>query len=720
MLQSRRARVAALMALLGVLGCAATAGAPDGTHYAGLWPVGLGSGILIYARPSARRLVPLALLLGAVILAALALGGYPWDVSIGYAVGITSECLVVHQVLTGRWGGRRLSDDRDLVRFAAACLVGALVGALVFGLTSAVTDFGRPGAVAVAVFIIHLTSQLILLGLFMEEFRHPGFGGRAERSIRWSLALAMTVAAFVPTTVPSLVFLVLPLIGWTALRAPMREALWQLLIVCCIAATLTSLGYGPFVSIYAIRDRSPELVSAPLQGFMLACALVCIPFAMAVGRQRRSATEADHERERLRRIVEGAIGTVIIESDPVGRITLFNPGAQAILGYSEEEVLGRTPAMFFTDEEIARHAALLGVPPDLMQVSLASSLPENGPRDWNYQAKDGQVRTLSANVVPITDNNRQVVGYLATGDDITKRAGAQIALETALAAERKAVANLTEVDRTKDAFVSSVSHELRTPITNIVGYLELLLDGAYGATTATQHEALGRIDTNSHRLLELIDDLLTLSQIESLDVELASQPVDLREVVRRVASEIRHDLVARGQQLAAGAARGAGRRPRGSGTPPADGLQPGHQRGEVHPPRRHDHVAGGDGGHVVRHRGAGHRRRHPGRGAGAAVQPVLPVELRPDRGDPGKRPRPVHRPLDRPASWSADQRDLTGRTRLGVHRVVREAARRRRVGCTRDHPGRARRLTRLARVRPKTPISDIWCLSVIRSTQNRD
>ena len=100
---------------------------------------------------------------------------------------------------------------------------------------------------------------------------------------------------------------------------------------------------------------------------------------------------------------------------------------------------------------------------------LASSLPENGPRDWNYQAKDGQVRTLSANVVQITDNNRQVVGYLATGDDITKRGGAQIALETALAAERKAVANLTEVDRTKDAFVSSVSHELRTPITNIVG-----------------------------------------------------------------------------------------------------------------------------------------------------------------------------------------------------------------------------------------------------------
>ncbi|MET0998805.1 MAG: PAS domain S-box protein, partial [Marmoricola sp.] len=390
MFQSRRVRVAALMALLGVLGCAATAGAAEGTHYPGLWPVGLGAGILIYARPCARGLPRLVLLLAVVVLAGLLLGGYPWDVSVGYAVGTTLECLVVHQVLTGRWGGRRLSDDQDLVRFAAACVIGALVGAVVFGATSAITDFGAPGAVALAVFVIHLTSQLLLLGLFMEEFRHPGFGGRTERVVRWSLALAVTVAAFLPTTVPSLVFLVLPLIGWTALRSPMREALWQLVLVCAIAATLTTLGFGPFVSIYAIRGRSPELAGLPLQGFMLACALVCIPFAMAVGRQRRSATEADHERERLRRIVEGAIGTVIIESDPAGRITLFNSGAQAILGYTEQEVLGRTPAMFFTDEEIARHAALLGVPADLMQVSLASALPENGPRDWNYRTRDGQ------------------------------------------------------------------------------------------------------------------------------------------------------------------------------------------------------------------------------------------------------------------------------------------------------------------------------------------
>ncbi|MET0837277.1 MAG: histidine kinase dimerization/phospho-acceptor domain-containing protein, partial [Marmoricola sp.] len=547
-MQSRRARVAALMALLGVLGCAATAGAPESTHYAGLWPVGLGSGVLLYAGPAPRGRARLAAVLGLVVLAALVLGGYPWDVSVGYAVGVTLECLVVHQVLTGRWGSRRLTDDQDLVRLAAACGLGALVGAALFGATSAATDFGVAGRVALATFFTHVTSQLILLGLFMEELRHPGFGGRAERTVRWTLALAVTVAAFLPTTVPSLVFLVLPLIGWTALRSPMREALWQLVVVCGIAATLTSLGYGPFVSIYAIRDRSPELAAAPLQGFMLGCALVCIPFAMAVGRQRSSATEADHERERLLRIVEGAIGTVIIESDPVGRITLFNSGAQAILGYSEEEVLGRTPAMFFTDEEIARHAALLGVPADLMQVSLASSLPENGPRDWNYRARDGQVRTLSANVVPITDHDR-VVGYLATGDDITARADAQATLETALTAERRAVANLTEIDRTKDAFVSSVSHELRTPITNIVGYLELLLDGAYGATTAPQHEALGRIDSNSHRLLELIDDLLTLSQIETLDVAAKRQPVDLREVVRRVASEVRHDLLVHGQHL---------------------------------------------------------------------------------------------------------------------------------------------------------------------------
>ncbi len=156
---------------------------------------------------------------------------------------------------------------------------------------------------------------------------------------------------------------------------------------------------------------------------------------------------------------------------------------------------------------------------------------------------------MSMSLTTIENHRGTVVGYLITSEDITERVRTQDALEAALTTERRAVAHLTEVDRTKDAFVSSVSHELRTPITNIVGYLELLMDGAYGDTTGSQDEALGRIDSNSHRLLELIDDLLTLSSIESLDVELTQEPVDLRDVLRRTGAKVGSDLSDRRQRL---------------------------------------------------------------------------------------------------------------------------------------------------------------------------
>jgi PAS domain S-box-containing protein len=397
--------------------------------------------------------------------------------------------------------------------------------------------------------VTHLASQLILLAFFMTSSRHPGVGGTAERSIRWALVLVVTLVAFASVQLPTLLFFILPLLGWTALRASMREALSQLLVVGVVSSALVTLGRGPFQSLAVLRDRPAELSMVPQQAFLLGCALVCLPFAMAVSRQRRSATEAANERERLHRIVEGATGMAIIETDALGRITLFNPGAESVLGYTQQEVLGRQAEMFHSRTQIEGRASALGVPADLIHVGLAMSEPVAGPHDWSCLHKNGEPRTVSMALTEINDHEGAVVGYLITAEDITERVRTHEALEAALVTERRAVSHLTEVDRTKDAFVSSVSHELRTPITNIVGYLELLLDGAYGDTTDSQVEALGRIDSNSHRLLELIDDLLTLSAVESLDVEQTQAPVDLREVIRRSGARFRSDLAERRQRL---------------------------------------------------------------------------------------------------------------------------------------------------------------------------
>ncbi len=546
--KSPHARVVGLLLLTGILGYFAVYSADQETHVAGMWPVGLASGLLVSVSQRVRPLMTGTLML--VAFATINLGGYPAAVAAGYAVSIVLEGLVTVRVLGGRRGDRRqLSDDVDLGRYTLGAVLGAATGAALFGITSLATDFGTPWAIALAAFATHLASQLILLALFMEPSHDPGVGGSGERTVRWGLAVGVTLLAFVPTQLPAALFLILPILGWSALRAPMREALWQLVTVGVIANTLVTLGRGPFVALDVLRDRPPELAVIPQQAFMLGCALVCIPFAMAVGRQRRSEREAAHERERLRRIVEGATGMAIIETDAQGRITLFNPGAQAILGYTEKEVLGRRPEMFHSGADVAQHAEILGTPAELVQVGLALARTDPGPHDWRYVRKDGDVRSMSMSVSSIDDHQGNVVGYLITAEDITERVRTHDVLEAALVTERRAVAHLTEVDRTKDAFVSSVSHELRTPITNIVGYLELLLDGDYGETTDSQHEALGRIDANSQRLLELIDDLLTLSSIEALDVELSRDPVDLGEVIRRISAKVHADLSERSQLL---------------------------------------------------------------------------------------------------------------------------------------------------------------------------
>jgi len=104
----------------------------------------------------------------------------------------------------------------------------------------------------------------------------------------------------------------------------------------------------------------------------------------------------------------------------------------------------------------------------------------------------------------------------------------------ALAIQRVMVDRMEELGRTKSDFVSRISHELRSPLTSVIGYVELLIDGAPGPPNDDQSRMLGIIDRNSRRLLALIEDLLTMSRFEAGLFELHVGPVDLAEVVANV------------------------------------------------------------------------------------------------------------------------------------------------------------------------------------------
>lgn len=111
---------------------------------------------------------------------------------------------------------------------------------------------------------------------------------------------------------------------------------------------------------------------------------------------------------------------------------------------------------------------------------------------------------------------------------------------------RAAVAGYQQAERVKDEFVSTVSHELRTPLTSILGHLEILSDGGAGALQPDQIHMLGVVDRNSRRLLHLIEDLLTLSNVEGKTLRTTIAPTQLDNLVAGVASAVSVDAANRG------------------------------------------------------------------------------------------------------------------------------------------------------------------------------
>jgi len=130
------------------------------------------------------------------------------------------------------------------------------------------------------------------------------------------------------------------------------------------------------------------------------------------------------------------------------------------------------------------------------------------------------------------DEGGEVTGHLCIAEDVTEREAAHRALVTALDHERSAVDQLRELERVKADFVATVSHELRTPITSMVGYLELLEDGAAGDLTPAQLGLLERVERNGRRLQLLVEDLLMLSDIEARRMTIHPVATDLRAPVQ--------------------------------------------------------------------------------------------------------------------------------------------------------------------------------------------
>ena len=99
-------------------------------------------------------------------------------------------------------------------------------------------------------------------------------------------------------------------------------------------------------------------------------------------------------------------------------------------------------------------------------------------------------------------------------------------------------------DRAKTEFLAKMSHELRTPMNAILGFTQLLQMESPGKLDSRQMENLNRIYSAGEHLLELINDVLDLSQVESGKLEMSIQPVEVGSLIGDVA-DISRPLVER-------------------------------------------------------------------------------------------------------------------------------------------------------------------------------
>jgi PAS domain S-box-containing protein len=261
-----------------------------------------------------------------------------------------------------------------------------------------------------------------------------------------------------------------------------------------------------------------------------------------VERQRHAEAQAASE-EHFRRVSEAA-GDAFVSMDEDGVINGWNHAAEAILGWPAGEVMGRRLAETIVPARY-RDAHLAGIRRFLTH----GEGPLLGRRlDLVALHHDGHEIPVELGIWAVNEPDGRW-SFNAFVHDITERRVAERELHLAYQREREMVAQLTQLDRNKADFMSMISHELRTPLTSIIGYVDLLRAGHGGDLDPRQDDMLGVVDRNAHRLLDLIDDIVTLDRLESGRLPIEPAPMTLADLVAHVVVAVAPLASSRGQRL---------------------------------------------------------------------------------------------------------------------------------------------------------------------------
>jgi signal transduction histidine kinase len=148
--------------------------------------------------------------------------------------------------------------------------------------------------------------------------------------------------------------------------------------------------------------------------------------------------------------------------------------------------------------------------------------------------------------LPFTTDVRAFATALAQQCALALERARLLASERAARAEaEEARARAEEANRVKTEFLAVMSHELRTPLNAIAGYAELLEIGIHGPLTASQRDAVSRIQRSERHLLGLINDVLNFAKLEAGHVDVELQALSVHEALAPLESLVAPQLQAK-------------------------------------------------------------------------------------------------------------------------------------------------------------------------------
>ncbi len=232
-------------------------------------------------------------------------------------------------------------------------------------------------------------------------------------------------------------------------------------------------------------------------------------------RLRKQAEIALQESQQRYASLAMAAPVGIFRTDAEGRCVYVNEGWSEMTGMTLEEARGYGWSQALHPEDCP-----------MIQAEWYRCATDNIPFRLEYRFQrltDGKVTWVYGQAVAEHNIDGEITGYVGTITDITPRKEAETQLQTTNA-------ELARATRLKDEFLANMSHELRTPLNAILGLAEGLQEEVYGNLNSNQKRALSTIERSGKHLLELINEILDLSKIESGKFELNLSSVQVKSL----------------------------------------------------------------------------------------------------------------------------------------------------------------------------------------------